>query len=151
MKGNKTFKFKIKDGVDLSVLKDFGFKYERINGHGIWIRGTYVEDLGCFGVDIIFVNEETRAVDYYNKPIFNYNLGERIKDLIKDGLVDIIIAENNEEVSDDRVKKYKTIPTFKLINKLLQKSDYIKVLNNVGYIDVNTAINIIKEIESEYC
>ena len=141
----------IKKDIDLNVLQEYGFKYERIDGHGIWIRGTYVEDLGCFGVDIIFVNEETRVVDYYNNPVFNYNLGERIKDLIKDDLVDIVINKNNEEVSDDRVKRYKTIPTFKLINKLLQKSDYIKVLNNVGYIDVNTAINTIKEIESEYC
>lgn len=141
----------IKKDIDLNVLQEYGFKYERIDEHGIWVRGTCVEDLGCFGVDIIFVNEETRVVDYYNKPVFNYNLGERIKDLIKDDLVDIVINKNNEEVSDDRVKRYKTIPTFKLINKLLQKSDYIKVLNNVGYIDVNTAINTIKEIESEYC
>lgn len=142
---------KIKKDVDLNVLQEYGFKYERIDGHGIWIRGTCVEDLGCFGVDIIFVNEETRVVDYYNRPAFNYNLGERIKDLIKNDLVDIVINKNNEEISDDRVIKYKTIPTFKLINKLLQKSDYVKVLNNVGYIDVNTAINTIKEIESEYC
>lgn len=142
---------KIKKDVDLNVLQEYGFKYEKKDGHGIWIRGACVKDLGCFGVDIIFVNEETRTVDYYNNPVFNYNLGERIKDLIKDDLVDIVINKNNEEVSDDRVKRYKTIPTFKLINKLLQKSDYVKVLNNVGYIDVNTAINTIKEIESEYC
>lgn len=142
---------KIKKDVDLNVLREYGFKYEKIDKYGIWVRGVCIEDLGCFGVDIIFVNEETRVVDYYNKPIFNYNLGERIKDLIKDNLVDIVIDKNNEEISDDRVKRYKTIPTFKLINKLLQKSDYIKVLNNVGYIDINTAINIIKEIESEYC
>ena len=85
MKENKTFK--IKDDVDLSVLKDFGFEYK--DNFNLWVAHIHIIKWDFLGGEYLCVNPDTRIINYFKKPTFDNDLWYCIEYLGMDDLVNI--------------------------------------------------------------
>lgn len=85
MKENKTFK--IKDDVDLSVLKDFGFEYK--DNFNLWVAHINIIKWDFLGGEYLCVNPDTRIINYFKKPTFDNDLWYCIEYLGMDDLVNI--------------------------------------------------------------
>ena len=83
MKENRTFK--IKDDIDLSVLKDFGFEYK----DNLWVAYINIIKWDFLGGEYLCVNPDTRIINYFKKPTFDNDLWYCIKYLGIDDLVNV--------------------------------------------------------------
>ncbi len=90
MKKNRTFK--IKDDVDLSELKDFGFEYT----DNLWVVHINITKWDFLGVEYLCVNPDTRIINYLKKPTFDNDLWYCIEYLGIDDLVNIYYDNNFE-------------------------------------------------------
>ena len=90
MKENKTFK--IKDDVDLSVLKDFGFEYK----DNLWVAHINIIKWDFLGGEYLYVNPDTRIINYFKKPTFDNDLWYCIEYLGMDDLVNIYYDNSSE-------------------------------------------------------
>ena len=92
MKENKTFK--IKDDVDLSVLKDFGFEYK--DNFNLWVAHIHIIKWDFLGGEYLCVNPDTRIINYFKKPTFDNDLWYCIEYLGMDDLVNIYYDNSSE-------------------------------------------------------
>ena len=92
MKENKTFK--IKDDVDLSVLKDFGFEYK--DNFNLWVAHIHIIKWDFLGGEYLCVNPDTRIINYFKKPTFDNDLWYCIEYLGMDDLVNIYYDNSPE-------------------------------------------------------
>ena len=92
MKENKTFK--IKDDVDLSVLKDFGFEYK--DNFNLWVAHINIIKWDFLGGEYLCVNPDTRIINYFKKPTFDNDLWYCIEYLGMDDLVNIYYDNSSE-------------------------------------------------------
>lgn len=92
MKENKTFK--IKDDVDLSVLKDFGFEYK--DNFNLWVAHIHIIKWDFLGGEYLCVNPDTRIINYFKKPTFDNDLWYCIEYLGMDDLVNVYYDNSSE-------------------------------------------------------
>ena len=92
MKENKTFK--IKDDIDLSVLKDFGFEYK--DNFNLWVAHIHIIKWDFLGGEYLCVNPDTRIINYFKKPTFDNDLWYCIEYLGMDDLVNIYYDNSSE-------------------------------------------------------
>ena len=92
MKENRTFK--IKDDVDLSVLKDFGFEYK--DNFNLWVAHIHIIKWDFLGGEYLCVNPDTRIINYFKKPTFDNDLWYCIEYLGMDDLVNIYYDNSSE-------------------------------------------------------
>ena len=92
MKENRTFK--IKDDVDLSVLKDFGFEYK--DNFNLWVAHIHIIKWDFLGEEYLCVNPDTRIINYFKKPTFDNDLWYCIEYLGMDDLVNIYYDNSSE-------------------------------------------------------
>lgn len=92
MKENKTFK--IKDDVDLSVLKDFGFEYK--DNFNLWVAHIHIIKWDFLGGEYLCVNPDTRIINYFKKPTFDNDLWYCIEYLGMGDLVNIYYDNSSE-------------------------------------------------------
>lgn len=136
----KKINVKIKEGIDLNILKKYGFEYKEEKQ--LWWKVINVEQWDFIGADIISVNPITRIVDYYSLPTFNYNLGECIKDLVQDDLVDIDInketiskTDNEDEIMTKTNLKNGMVVEARNGNRYLVHNDKFINKENFNYFD----------------
>ena len=92
MKENKTFK--IKDDVDLSVLKDFGFEYK--DNFNLWVAHIHIIKWDFLGGEYLCVNPDTRIINYFKKPTFDNDLWYCIEYLGINDLVNVYYDNSSE-------------------------------------------------------
>lgn len=136
----KKIDVKIKEGIDLNILKKYGFEYKEEKQ--LWWKVINVEQWDFIGADIISVNPITRIVDYYSLPTFNYNLGECIKDLVQDDLVDIDInkeiiskTDNKDEIMTKTNLENGMVVEVRNGNRYLVHNDKFINKQNFNYFD----------------
>ena len=92
MKENRTFK--IKDDVDLSVLKDFGFEYK--DNFNLWVAHIHIIKWDFLGGEYLCVNPDTRIINYFKKPTFDNDLWYCIEYLGINDLVNVYYDNSSE-------------------------------------------------------